>query len=192
MDPLLKLEGVSKSFRKQQVLNQISLDLKPGVYGLVGSNGAGKSTLIRILCGALKADQGTISWQGKSTSKNRDFISQLGVMPQNQNGYREFSGLEFLYYMAALKGLTNRQARHRIESLTREVGLENSLNKKVSSYSGGKRQRLMFVQALLNDPKILILDEPTAGLDPYERIRMRNLISRIARGRLVIIATHIM
>ena len=190
----LKLEGIQKSYQKKHVcaVKNFSMCFMPGVYGLLGPNGAGKSTLMNIITDNLKADKGTITWNGTPVQKlGADYRSVLGYMPQQQNLYDDFTGEQFLWYMSSLKGLKKKAAREKIEELLVVVNLVDERYKKIKSYSGGMKQRLLIAQALLNDPQILIMDEPTAGLDPKERVRIRNFISSISKDRIVLLATHI-
>ena len=190
----LEIKDISKSYDggKHYALSHFSQTLTPGIYGLLGPNGAGKSTLMNILTQNLPADDGQVLWDGMAAKKlGSRFRDRLGYMPQQQNLYDDFTGDEFLWYMAALKGLKRPIARRRIDSLFQTVNLENARYRKVGGYSGGMKQRLLIAQALLNDPDILIMDEPTAGLDPRERIRVRNFISEMSAGKIVLFATHV-
>lgn len=191
---MLAVEHVSKSYGKQrrQALDDFTIELSPGIYGLLGPNGAGKSTLLNILTDNLAPDAGTVTYDGRDIVRmGKTYRNLLGYMPQQQGLYDEFSGRRFLWYMAVLKGLSRKRAKEKIEQLLNTVNLEQHAHKKLGSYSGGMKQRILIAQALLNDPRILILDEPTAGLDPMERIRLRNFVSTIAGDKIVIIATHV-
>lgn len=189
----LEINNISKTYKDVCAVDNITLSLENGIYGLIGHNGAGKSTLIRMLTLIEKSDTGNILYNEKNIqSLGNDYRSIIGLMPQNQGGYDNFSGLQFLYYLASLKGMNKKEANAQIPQYVKEVNLEDAIHRKIKTYSGGMKQRLMFAQALLNNPKILIMDEPTAGLDPYERIRLRNLVSKIAEDKIVIIATHVM
>ena len=193
MEQEILINNISKQYGDKEVLNDINLSLTNGIYGLIGPNGAGKSTLMSIMTTLLKQTNGSIHYNGKDISILKDkYYTKIGMMPQSQKGYDNFTALQFLYYMATLKGMDKKQATTVINELLIKVGLENEKNKKLKAYSGGMLQRLMFVQAILSDPSILVLDEPTAGLDPAERIRLRNLIAEIAKDKIVIIATHVM
>ncbi|WP_246027747.1 ATP-binding cassette domain-containing protein [Paenibacillus xylaniclasticus] len=173
-------------------MDRFTSELSPGIYGLLGPNGAGKSTLMNIIVDNLKPDSGEVLFNGERVSDlGAAYRSRIGYMPQQQGLYDDFTGHRFLWYMAALKGLTKKTARDKIEQLLEVVNLSESRNKKLGSYSGGMKQRILIAQALLNDPDILILDEPTAGLDPRERIRIRNFISEIAQNKIVLLATHV-
>lgn len=188
----LKIENLTKHYGELCALDQFTATLKPGIYGILGPNGAGKSTLMNLLTDTLKRESGTIALDGKEIlSMGRDYRAVLGYMPQQQGYYDEFSVGRFLHYMAALKGMNKKQAQSAIDRLLGVVGLQNTVHKKMSALSGGMRQRILLVQALLNDPKILLLDEPTAGLDPEERIRIRNYIAEIAADKIVLLATHV-
>ena len=188
----LKIENLTKHYGELCALDQFTATLKPGIYGILGPNGAGKSTLMNLLTDTLKRESGTIALDGKEIlSMGRDYRAVLGYMPQQQGYYDEFSVGRFLHYMAALKGMNKKQAQAAIDRLLGVVGLQNTVHKKMSALSGGMRQRILLVQALLNDPKILLLDEPTAGLDPEERIRIRNYIAEIAADKIVLLATHV-
>ncbi|MCR5793641.1 MAG: ABC transporter ATP-binding protein [Lachnospiraceae bacterium] len=189
---MLKVSGIYKSYGKQQVLNDVSLEFENGIYGLLGANGAGKTTLLNIICGILKPEQGDILFDGTSIQKEiRNYYEVLGYMPQYATYYPNYTAKEFLKYMCVLKGIPKREQKEIIEGLLEKVNLKDTGKKTIGSFSGGMRQRLGIAQALLNNPKILILDEPTSGLDPKERIRFRNLISEIGASRIVIMATHI-
>lgn len=188
----LEINNITKKFEKNIVLNDISVVLESGVYGLLGANGSGKTTLMRIICGVIKANEGTVIYNGEDTNeKSVPFRSILGFLPQDFRYYPDFTGLKFLLYMAALKGLDNKTAKEKCNELLHLVGLEAVKNKKIKKYSGGMKQRLGIAQAMINDPKVLILDEPTVGLDPKERVRFRNLISSFSKEKIIILSTHI-
>ena len=183
-------DRITKQYKNKIAVDRMSFTLTKGVTGLLGANGAGKTTLMRLLCGILAPDSGTVSCDGMSvgTEEYRDI---LGYLPQDFGFYPEFSGKDFLLYMSAVKGLTKKDAIQKTKELIELVGLGDSAGKKVRTYSGGMRQRLGIAQALLNDPQILIMDEPTAGLDPQERIRFRELISGLGKNKIVLLSTHI-
>lgn len=186
----LVIDRVSKQFQNKIAVDNISLHLGKGVYGLLGSNGAGKTTLMRMICGILKPDRGTAAFNGYDVSME-EYRALLGYLPQDFGYYPDFSGRDFLLYMAALKGLGKAQARRRCEELLELVSLRETAGKKIKTYSGGMKQRLGIAQALLNDPQLLVLDEPTAGLDPKERVRFRNLIAETGKESIVLLSTHI-
>ncbi len=185
----VRLEHISKKYGSKYALRDFTATLENGVYGLLGTNGAGKTTLINAFMGIIPA-QGDIFINGTNIrSLGSDFLSNIGYLPQYPKFYRDFSVREFLRYMCVLKGID--QADARIDALLDTVNLADAAGKKIGALSGGMRQRLGIAQAMLSDPGILILDEPTAGLDPRERIRFRNLISQFSENRIVILATHI-
>lgn len=188
----LQLQNLSKQYGDKYAVSDVSVSLKPGVYGLLGANGAGKTTLMRMICGVLKPTSGSITLNGKTIEElGEKYYTHLGYMPQYFSFYPDFTAREFMLYMAAVKGLDRKQAKRRTEELLKLVNLSDVADKKIKSYSGGMKQRLGIAQAELGNPSILILDEPTAGLDPKERVRFRNLISDFAKEKIVILSTHI-
>lgn len=188
----VQFDGLSKAYKGKYVLRDFSATLENGVYGLLGTNGAGKTTLINLFVGIIKSDSGEIYIDGQNVrDMGADFLGNIGYLPQYPRFYRDFTVLEFLRYMCVLKDIPKDAGKVRIKELLETVNLTEAAGKKVGALSGGMRQRLGIAQAMLADPGILILDEPTAGLDPRERIRFRNLISRFAENRIVILATHI-
>lgn len=188
----IELRDIHKTYGKQEVLKGVSVAMENGVYGLLGKNGAGKTTLINIFLGLLKADSGKVIMDERDVAgMGSQFYSNIGYLPQYPRFYREFSVQEFMEYMCVLKGVPGGEGKERIRELLDKVNLSDSRGKKVGALSGGMRQRLGIAQAMFNLPKVLILDEPTAGLDPQERIRFRNLISEFAEGRIVLLVTHI-
>ena len=186
----LVIDRLTKQYQNKIAVDRISLTLHKGVYGLLGANGAGKTTLMRMLCGILKPTGGTIALDGVDVSEEK-YRAVLGYLPQDFGYYPEFTGMDFLLYMAALKGLAKDQAKRKAKELLKLVALEDVAKKKIKTYSGGMKQRLGIAQALLNDPEILILDEPTAGIDPKERVRFRNLIGELGKDSIVLLSTHI-
>lgn len=186
----LTIDRLSKQYNNKIAVDRISLKLQKGVYGLLGANGAGKTTLIRMICGVLKPTSGTISFDGTDVGEEA-YRDVLGYLPQDFGYYPEFSAVDFMYYMASLKGLTKVQARVKTRELLEIVSLTEVAKKKIKTFSGGMKQRLGIAQTMLNNPKILVLDEPTAGLDPKERVRFRNLISQLGKDRIVLLSTHI-
>ncbi len=188
----LEIENLTKKFQDMTAVDGVSCTLTTGVYGLLGVNGAGKTTLMRMLCTLLKPTGGRILWDGKDIFElDGAYRRVLGYLPQDFGFYPDFTVRDYLRYISSIKGLRPAAARQRTALLLQQVGLEKAENKKMKKLSGGMKRRVGIAQAMLNDPRILILDEPTAGLDPNERIRFRNLISELAQDRLVLLSTHI-
>ena len=189
---ILKLEELTKIYKDTTALDNITFSFTSGIYGLLGPNGAGKSTMMNLITDNLKPTRGRVLLDDCSIEKmGKEYRKLLGYMPQQQNIYPELTLRRFLYFMAALKGLKKDEAEKEIDGYVQMVKLEEVLGKKLGTFSGGMKQRALIAQALIGNPGILILDEPTAGLDPKERIRIRNLISEVARDKIVIIATHV-
>ena len=186
----LSFDRLTKHYGSKIAVDRVSATLTPGVYGLLGANGAGKTTLMRMLCGVLKPTAGSVALDGVDVSCE-DYRAVLGYLPQDFGYYPDFTGLDFLLYLAALKGLSRPHAKRKAAELLELVGLTDVGKKKIKTYSGGMRQRLGIAQALLNDPRLLIVDEPTAGLDPKERVRFRNLLTDLGRDTIVLLSTHI-
>ena len=188
----LSIDRLTKHYGSKIAVDCVSATLKPGVYGLLGANGAGKTTLMRMLCAILEATSGEVLLDGKEvTSMGADYRNVLGYLPQDFGYYPGYTAKEFLMYISALKGIPKDIAQKRTGELLEEVGLGEAAHKKLRTFSGGMKQRVGIAQALLNNPEILVLDEPTAGLDPKERVRFRNLLSDYAGDKIVILSTHI-
>ncbi len=188
----LSLDRLTKHYGSKIAVDCISATLRPGVYGLLGANGAGKTTLMRMMCAILESTSGEVFFNGKEiTSMGADYRNLLGYLPQDFGYYPNYTAADFLLYIAALKGIPRNMAGKRVKELLEVVGLDHAAGKRMKTFSGGMKQRVGIAQALLNNPKILILDEPTAGLDPKERVRFRNLLSDYAEDRIVILSTHI-
>ncbi|MFR8870329.1 ABC transporter ATP-binding protein [Paraclostridium sordellii] len=188
----LTLKNITKVFKDKIAVNDFNVTLTSGVYGLLGPNGAGKTSLMRIIADVSNATSGEVYLNGKSkTELGADYRDVLGYLPQDVGFYKSFTAQKFLEYVATLKGIDKEKASIKIYELLKLVNLEKDRKRKIGKFSGGMKQRLGIAQALLNDPKILILDEPTAGLDPNERIRFKNLIAEISKDKIVILSTHI-
>lgn len=188
----LSIDRLTKHYGSKIAVDQVSATLKPGVYGLLGANGAGKTTLMRMLCAILESTSGEVFLNGEDViAMGADYRNVLGYLPQDFGYYPNYTAQEFLLYVAALKGIPKKIAKKRAGELLEEVGLRDVTGKKMKTFSGGMKQRVGIAQALLNNPEILILDEPTAGLDPKERVRFRNLLSDYAGDKIVILSTHI-
>lgn len=188
----LSFENISKLYGDTVALQQIDLTLGSGVYGLLGPNGAGKTTLMRIMTDLLAPSTGRVLLDGQDIAvMGAAFRKKLGYLPQDFGVYPNFTAEQFLLYIARLKGLSKFDAKRQTDNLLRMVGLEDKKQKKLKGFSGGQRQRVGIAQALLGDPEILVLDEPTAGLDPEERIRFRGIISDLSQQKLVLLSTHI-
>lgn len=188
----LTIENITKIFKDKSALNDINLELTTGVYGILGANGSGKTTLMRVLASVMKPSSGRVLLNGQDiTDMNEKYRELIGYLPQHVGYYKNFTAEKFLKYIAALKGLPKEETNEKVEEVLELVGLTEYRKKKIGGFSGGMKRRIGIAQALLNDPKILIVDEPTAGLDPKERIRFRNLLSKISTNRIVLLSTHI-
>lgn len=189
---ILETENIVKVYRKHQALDHVTLRLEPGIYGLLGPNGAGKSTLLDILATTLKPTSGKVLFDGKPVSAlGADYRVLLGYLPQNPPFYRYFSAEDFLEYMCALKGIDKNDIKRQTETVLKDVGLFEARRKKIREYSGGMRQRLGIAQAMLGSPDILLLDEPTVGLDPTERNHFTNVLGRLSENHIILLSTHI-
>lgn len=188
----IKLKKLCKSYGNKQALKNVSLELTPGIYGLLGPNGAGKSTIMNIITGNLKQTSGDILFNDKDIRLvGKSFRQSIGYCPQQQTLYPSFTAEQFLFYMSSLHGINKKRAKDRIDWALKIFSLYDVKDKKIKSLSGGMKQRLLLAQAVLHDPDILILDEPTAGLDPRQRIAVRNIIGEIALHKIVLISTHV-
>lgn len=187
---MLSVKGVTVKYGKKYALDHIDLEFSNGVYGLIGKNGAGKTTLINVITGILKPDAGNVYWEGVSIHKLKSaYYKEIGYGPQYPKLYKDYTGYQFIKYMCKLKGI---KFDENILNIIDEVNLKECINKKIGTYSGGMRQRLSIAQALIGNPHLIILDEPTAGLDPVERISFRNLLSKLSENKIIIVATHIL
>lgn len=189
---MLHLDRVSKSFRNKRVINDLSLSIGTGVHGLLAPNGAGKTTLIQMIATLIRPDSGNITWNGQDIMvMDEDYRGLLGYLPQKFGYYPDYSAEDFLMYIAALQGIGRKRAKPLAKDLLKTVGLKDQGKQKMKTLSGGMIQRVGLAQAMINDPELMILDEPTAGLDPRERVRFRNLVHALSRDRIVILSTHI-
>ena len=189
---MLTLENITKKYENFTAVSDIQLELKEGVYGFLAPNGAGKTTILKMIATIITPTAGEIYYEGKTIQElGESYRELLGYMPQHFGYYREYTAVRYLSYLAALKGMDKQTARREIDELLDLVGLSGQKKKKLKTYSGGMLQRVGIAQAMLNDPKILILDEPTVGLDPKERARFRELLASFAKGRIVLYSTHI-
>lgn len=188
----LTITDLTKSFGEKTAADHVTLELTEGIVGLLGPNGAGKTTLIRLICDLIRPDEGAVLLDGENIHEmGESYRDILGYLPQKVGYYPWFTAEKYMMYLAALKGIEKKEAKRRTEKLLKDLGLYEERKKKLADFSGGMLQRVGIAQALLNDPKILILDEPTAGLDPQERIRFRSMIATMACDRLVLLSTHI-
>ena len=188
----LKINEITKTYGTVQALNQISYTFGPGIYGILGANGAGKSTTINLITDNVSRETGEITYDGKEILKmGKHFRKIVGYMPQQQGFYEDFSPKAFLKYMAEIKGIRGKSANSQIDKLLEIVNLKSVAYKKIGGFSGGMKQRVLLAQALLGNPQILILDEPTAGLDPKERIGIRNYIAELSKDKIILFATHV-
>ncbi len=192
MDSLIKIDNLTKKYGSFYALKNVSLEMDHGVYGLLGANGAGKTTFLNLLTDNIKRTSGSILYHGTDILKlGSKYRSKLGYTPQVRGMYEDFTALEFLHYVGSLKGMKLSECRKQSEEFLRIVNLYNVAHKKIGTYSGGMKQRVLIACAMLDNPEILILDEPTVGLDPEERIHLHNYITEISRNRIVILATHV-
>lgn len=188
----LTLDRLTKQYGSKIALDRINAIFEPGIYGLLGANGAGKTTMMRLICDILKPTSGEVTFNGTNIREmGESYRAVIGYLPQDFGYYPNFTAMNFLLYMASLKGLNPRYAKEKSLELLETLNLSEVKDKKIKTFSGGMKQRLGIAQAFLNDPQILILDEPTAGLDPKERVKFRNLISSFAENKIVILSTHI-
>ena len=188
----LTLDRLTKQYGSKIALDRIDATFEPGIYGLLGANGAGKTTMMRLICDILKPTSGEVTFNGTNIREmGESYRAVIGYLPQDFGYYPNFTAMNFLLYMASLKGLNARYAKEKSLELLETVNLLEVKDKKIKTFSGGMKQRLGIAQAFLNNPQILILDEPTAGLDPKERVKFRNLISSFAENKIVILSTHI-
>ena len=188
----LEIKNIGKCYGEKEALKELTLRLSPGIYGLLGPNGAGKSTLMKLICMLIEPTTGTILFDGKDIrTERKNFLKRLGYMPQQHCLYPEFRVEEYLHYIGTLKGMNKKSVEQSSEELLKKVRLLDVRTQKIRTLSGGMQQRLMFAQALLDNPKVLILDEPTAGLDPKERAYFRNIIAEMSKDKIIIISTHI-
>ena len=186
----LKIDRLTKQYSNKIAVDRVSCTLSPGVIGLLGANGAGKTTLMRMVCGILKPTSGTVKL-GQYDVTDSGYRNQLGYLPQDFGYYPEFTGMDFMLYIATLKGLDKGTAKRRSRDLLESVNLLEASGKKIKTYSGGMKQRLGIAQVMLNNPQLVVLDEPTAGLDPKERVRFRHIIEDIGKKSIVLLSTHI-
>ncbi|MCQ2461947.1 MAG: ABC transporter ATP-binding protein [Clostridia bacterium] len=188
----LEIDGVTKKYREKTAVNNLSVTLTDGIYALLGANGSGKTTLMRMIADVLQPDEGEIRLDGeKIQTLGAAYRNLIGYLPQNFGYYKDFTAEDFLFYFCAVKGINGRYRKTRTQELLKYVGLYNERKKKIKAFSGGMRQRLGIAEAMLNNPSVLILDEPTAGLDPKERLRFRGMVAELSRDRIIIYATHI-
>ena len=189
---MLELCNISKKYNEKIALKDVSLKLDNGIYGLLGPNGAGKSTLMNIITGNLEPTEGTIKWDGKEVKElGSNYRSLLGYAPQQQGMYETFSGRRFLSYMATLKGISKSSMEDEINRVLLYVNMVEKSNQKIGTYSGGMKQRILIAQAIIGNPKLVILDEPTAGLDPKERVRIRERIAELSKDKIILVSTHV-
>lgn len=192
MENKLEIRSLTKQYGDFRALSDVSFTLEPGVTGLLGANGAGKSTLMKLMTDHMPRTKGEILWNGKDILKmGRKWRELVGYTPQLQGVYDDFTAKRFLYYMGALKGMKKKEIREETDKMLEAVNLTHAAHKKIGTFSGGMRQRVLLASSMLGKPQVLILDEPTAGLDPEERIRIRNDIAELARDRIVLLATHV-
>ena len=188
----LTIDRLTKQYKNKIAVDRFESKLNEGIYGLLGANGAGKTTLMRMICDIQKPTSGQIKYNGKNIQKlGEDYRALIGYLPQDFGYYPDFTAYDFLMYISALQGISKQKAEMRVNELLQIVNLEKERKQKIKTFSGGMKQRLGIAQAMLNNPKILILDEPTTGLDPKERVKFRNLISGFSKDKIVILSTHI-
>ncbi|MCM1499234.1 MAG: ATP-binding cassette domain-containing protein [Clostridium sp.] len=189
---MLELDHITKKYRDKTALDDVSITLGCGIYGLLGPNGAGKSTLMNIITGNIKPTEGAVLWDGTDIYKlGAQFRSLIGYAPQQQGLYNSFSGRRFLAYMAALKGISKRDVADELNRVLSYVNMQEAADRAIGGYSGGMKQRILIAQAILGNPKLIVLDEPTAGLDPKERVRVREQIQALAGDKIILVSTHV-